>query len=77
MPVLEVEVEEMEELLEVVDVVDVEGGSCEYSCTGWPHHHQCEVKMTTSQGFWQRATCLSPYFTNLRGERRKYWNYPE
>ena len=72
-----VEVEELEELLEVVEVEEVEGGSCEYSCAGWPRHHQCQVKMTTSQGFWQRATCLSPFFTNHRGEIFKYSNYPE
>ena len=79
---------------EVVEGEEVEGGTCEYSCTGWPHQHHCEVsevrceeeqlqpcliqvKMTTSQGFWQRATCLSPYFTNARGETVKYSNYPE
>ena len=55
----------------------VEDGSCDYSCVGWPDQAQCQVKMTNTDGFWQRATCLNPYFTNQRGELLKYSNYPE
>ena len=37
-------VTEVEELVEVVEEVEVEGGTCEYSCTGWPYLSQCEVR---------------------------------
>ena len=59
----------------VTEVLD--DGSCDYNCVGWPRYQQCQVKMTTSDGFWQRATCLNPYYTNLRGEVLKFSNYPQ
>ena len=68
-----------EEVEEIEEVVEVEGGTCLYSCGGWPYHRQCGVKMTTTDGFWHKATCLNPYSPALdsRGEIAKYSNYPE
>ena len=38
------------EVLEVVEVEEVEGGTCEYICTGWPYLTQCEVSGGSGSG---------------------------
>jgi len=57
-------------------VEDLEDGQCTYSCQDWPYA-QCEVKLTRPNGFWQRASCLNPYYDTGSGSMIKFKNYPE
>jgi len=58
------------------DVEDLEDGECTYNCQNWPYA-QCEVKLTRKNGFWQRASCLNPYYDTGSGVMITYKNYPE
>merc|ERR1719483_767550 len=54
----------------------LEDGQCDYKCENWPYA-QCEVKLTRNNGFWQRASCLNPYYDTGSGAMITYTNYPE
>ena len=36
-----------------------------------------QVKLTLASGFWQKASCLNPYYSAAGGGRVKYSNYPQ
>jgi len=36
-----------------------------------------QVKLTLASGFWQKASCLNPYYSAGGGGRVKYSNYPQ